>query len=367
MAWTQSGNIKGASGIPGASGASGAQGASGPTGATGASGGTGGTGGPGISRIVQTITAPTTLASAASTDYVTFCNGALTDVTNNAQSLLAFNGSNGSTTITDGAVSPTATWTASGSAQLSTATKKFGTASLSVNGSTSYVSSTSVAAFNFGTLVPFTVECWVYPSNTTSGTRTIFTQPLSVNSRTFIIYQSGTNIAWYIGNAGLTTWAVNTEAAAFTANTWHHVALVGNGTGLVLYVDGVSKLTTTQLSWISANRYFEIGGDTQLGWYFNGFIDDFKVSRTNIYTAAFTPPTTENTNTYITNSFVPATPTLPTATGSTSQYTIRNISGSSITVGVTSSQQIDGATGGLALANNTVARLISDGTGWRTV
>ena len=47
MAWTQSGNIKGASGIPGASGATGP---AGPTGATGASGGTGGTGGPGTTN-----------------------------------------------------------------------------------------------------------------------------------------------------------------------------------------------------------------------------------------------------------------------------------------------------------------------------
>ena len=44
MAWTQTANIKGASGTPGASGATGP---AGPTGATGASGGTGGTGGPG--------------------------------------------------------------------------------------------------------------------------------------------------------------------------------------------------------------------------------------------------------------------------------------------------------------------------------
>lgn len=50
MAWNQSGNIRGASGVPGATGASGPPGATGPagpTGATGASGGTGGTGGPG--------------------------------------------------------------------------------------------------------------------------------------------------------------------------------------------------------------------------------------------------------------------------------------------------------------------------------
>lgn len=50
MAWTQTANIRGASGTPGASGATGPAGASGPTGATGASGGTGGTGGPGTTN-----------------------------------------------------------------------------------------------------------------------------------------------------------------------------------------------------------------------------------------------------------------------------------------------------------------------------
>jgi hypothetical protein len=62
-----------------------------------------------------------------------------------------------------------------------------------------------------------------------------------------------------------------------------------------------------------------------------------------------------------------AVPTLPGASGNSSLYTIKNISGSSVTIGVTSNQLIDGASGGLALTNNSTARLISDGSGWRTV
>lgn len=58
MAWTQSGNIKGASGVPGASGAVGATGPAGPTGATGASGGTGGTGGPGTTNWADIVDKP---------------------------------------------------------------------------------------------------------------------------------------------------------------------------------------------------------------------------------------------------------------------------------------------------------------------
>ena len=354
----------GATGPVGATGASGAVGATGATGASGASGGTGAVGasGPTIARNISTITSNTNVGSTANTDYVVLCSTSNTSSTN-VKSLLLFNGANNSTSFSDGATSP-ATWTASGSAVQSTAQKKFGTASLYVNGS-GYIESTTVAAFN-PSGISFTVECWFYPSNTSSGTRTIFTQPLTVSSRTFIVYQNGTSVGWYIGNAALSTWSANAEATSvFTANTWSHVALVGNGTNLNLYIDGVSKLTTTQSAWTSANRYFQIGGDSQLAWPITGYIDDFRYTA-NIarYTATFTPPTAELDAT----SPAMAVPTLPSAASvGSNHYTIRNISGYTGTVGVTSSQQIDGATGGYSLTNNSVVRLISDGSNWRTV
>lgn len=61
-----------------------------------------------------------------------------------------------------------------------------------------------------------------------------------------------------------------------------------------------------------------------------------------------------------------AVPTLPTAVGNSTHYTIKNNSGGSITPATTSSQTIDGVAPA-ALANKAAVRLISDGANWLTV
>jgi len=57
-------------------------------------------------------------------------------------------------------------------------------------------------------------------------------------------------------------------------------------------------------------------------------------------------------------------PTLPTAVGNTSQYTLKNTSGGAVTPAVTAAQTIDGAVPA-SLANNATLRVISDGANWR--
>lgn len=61
-----------------------------------------------------------------------------------------------------------------------------------------------------------------------------------------------------------------------------------------------------------------------------------------------------------------AVPTLPTAVGNSTHYTIKNSSGSSITPVTTSAQTID-ALAPVALANKGVLRVLSDGANWVTV
>ena len=74
-----------------------------------------------------------------------------------------------------------------------------------------------------------------------------------------------------------------------------HLALVRNGSTLTLYVNGVSEATSTQTAAVvgTANRWW-IGtaGDSIAGSYFNGYVDDLRVTNGIArYTANFTPPT----------------------------------------------------------------------------
>ena len=80
-------------------------------------------------------------------------------------------------------------------------------------------------------------------------------------------------------------------------NTWYHLALVRNGTNLVMYRDGISVASRT----ITSSITFDWGkGGVRVGggnWdaaqsYFNGYIQDLRVTRGYArYTANFTAPT----------------------------------------------------------------------------
>jgi hypothetical protein len=107
----------------------------------------------------------------------------------------------------------------------------------------------------------------------------------------FELIRTNGSIRLMAANATLDNWSVNSSSASsvFTVNQWSHVALVGNGSQLTVFVDGISVITVSQASWTSANRQLFVGGggDNQ----FAGNIDEVRftlgVAR---YTANFTPP-----------------------------------------------------------------------------
>lgn len=365
MAWTQSGSIKGASGIPGASGtpgASGVPGASGTPGASGIPGASGTPGASGIARSIQTITAATNLGSATNTDYVVFVGSTSGGDSSYSSTvaILAGDGTSESTTITDSSNIAT-NWTAFGNAKLSTSTKKYGTASIAFDGSGDYIQNAAATSnFTFGTGVDFTIEFWVFLNST--GNQSFYDSRPTGSSLLSpgIFYEGGVN--FYDGTAYRIT------GGTLTTSTWYHIAACRSSGNTRLFING----SQTGSTYSDSNNYScgssrpimgALGFSTDL-FNLNGYLDDVRVTRAARYISNFTAPTASHPTTAI----VPAIPTLPTASGGNSNlYTIKNVSGSSVTVGVTSSQLIDGASGGLALTNNSTARLISDGSNWRTV
>lgn len=371
MTWTQSGNIRGASGIPGASGASGPQGASGvpgatgpagPTGATGASGGTGGTGGPGITRSVSTITTnSTTLSVASNTDYVVFANVATTpEVPGTGDqsypstvALLHCNGSNDATSpITDNSALA-ADWTTYDGAKLSTSVKKFGTASIVFDGINDYVQKASSPGW--GTSA-YTVEMWIYPTAVTGDNR-------------FFYQEGGLRLAILSsGQLFAATSSGSTTGASISANTWSHVAISRSGTSARLFLNGTQTGSTFTDNVNHGTVTRTLGQWPGLGGFYQGYIDEVRLTSTARYTTNFTAPTDAFPDSG--TAPIPAVPpevTVPTAISSTSLYTIKNINASnSLTVKTTSSQTIDGQSTATISVGST-ARYISDGSNWRTV
>ena len=178
---------------------------------------------------------------------------------------------------------------AQGDAKLSTAEKKFGTASLALDGTGAYVTHPLAPDFGFGT-GNFTIEAWIKPAVNT-GVRPIIDLRLG-SANNILIYLNGPDIRVNSQDA-----TVITGSAAITSTTqWYHIALSKSGSNTRLYVDGTQVGSTYTDNNSYAQTSLLIGVNTILASYFNGYIDDVRISKgVARYTTTFTAPTAELT------------------------------------------------------------------------
>jgi hypothetical protein len=164
--------------------------------------------------------------------------------------------------------------------------------SVSLNGSSQYLSASNIAA-QFGSS-NWTVEGWVYLN--------------SIGSVYHLLacygYQTTTTRSWviYIDLSGTLHLAQSTNASdnfdagfgtpAFAASTWYHVAVVRNGATITAYRNGVALSSTqTPQTLFASSAAFTIG--TDLTNYLAGYISNFRIVKGSaIYTANFAVPTT---------------------------------------------------------------------------
>lgn len=183
-----------------------------------------------------------------------------------------------------------------GDAQSTTSQRKFTTSSsVILDGTGDYLSTDLGTHIGAG---DFTVECWAYIdtprsgssqgifqiSNTAGGLQANATTNLMVGFR-----NSSFSYNWvvYANNAQ------NNTSTASVAGQWQHVALVRNSGSTKLYIDGTSIQTISDTTNYNATRYVSIGGYYNTSYLLDGYIQDFRVSRSARYTSNFTPPTAE--------------------------------------------------------------------------
>lgn len=172
-------------------------------------------------------------------------------------------------------------------AQISTAQSKFGTGSMYFNGSTDYLK-LPVKTVEFGT-GDFTVEAWVYITQKTVQNNIMDSRSSSGGANPFMFSISGTNAyLWYwTGTAYYTTNTV-------PLNTWTHVAISRTSGTVKMFIDGVigySGSDTSNMTGTSTTT-FNIGTGGPLTGWFNGYMDDFRITKgVGRYLYNFTPPT----------------------------------------------------------------------------
>ena len=127
----------------------------------------------------------------------------------------------------------------------------------------------------------------------------VFTSGSGDNGWGLRLEKNGTLNAYLSGDGGEspTTIGVAAASSGLSANAWHHIAVVKNGTGsnnIQIYVDGVSKVTGTFGALHDTSLPLLIGrqGAGSYTQYFGGYISNLRIVKgTAVYTSNFTPPT----------------------------------------------------------------------------
>lgn len=179
----------------------------------------------------------------------------------------------------------------SGSAQINTGLFKYGTGSISFNGTNSYLSvpNTSTSAFGSNN---FTIEFWILASAIpAAGSVTLFdTRPPSTNGAYPLIYlNNDATIRLYVSSADRIT------SSVVSSNTWHHVAICRSSGSTKMFLNGTQTgVTYTDATTYLASTTFvaaSYGGGASITGFLNGYIDELRITKgVARYTENFTAP-----------------------------------------------------------------------------
>lgn len=185
--------------------------------------------------------------------------------------------------------------TALGNAQVDTAQSKFGGSSALFDGVDDYLSIRD-EDLNLDWNQDFTVELWFRRNVAADGFDQLFGQwgPTETNRSLFLGLSGLTPVVYYTyGTSSIGNFSSNTN---ITNDTWNHLALVGNSSGLYLYLNGTQVGTGSRLTLVNSTQPVTIGANYSSADDFHGHIDELRVSNTARYTANFTPSTTPFVN-----------------------------------------------------------------------
>ena len=175
-----------------------------------------------------------------------------------------------------------------GNAQISTSVVKYGTGSLYINGSgNALISAPSPNNILGGG--DFTIEFWLYPSNTSSAYRALVSsENYAGTTGGWSLYQNGTSLEfWFSPGTSVTINATS----AITASTWQHVALCRASGTLRLFVNGSSVGSVSNSTSLTGQQIW-IGDNNNGSFFYEGYLDDLRITKGYArYTATFTPPT----------------------------------------------------------------------------
>jgi hypothetical protein len=173
-----------------------------------------------------------------------------------------------------------------GNAQVSTSIFKYGTGSLYFDGTGDWLVPTNLLPLGSG---DFTVEMWLYPNATYSGTYAGLLDSRTSADGAGLVYFGYTGTANQIGWKDNTTFVVT---GTVTVSTWNHVAIVRRSGTMTMYINGTS--TSSAANSTNYTVAFRLIGSSFDPFSLNGYIDELRLTNGIArYTANFTPPTSQ--------------------------------------------------------------------------
>ena len=169
-------------------------------------------------------------------------------------------------------------------------------ATMYFDGTGDYLTVPATAQFAFGT-GDFTIECWAYGiSGSNNGLFQLSASSSYFGGQTGIAIGVGTSNLISIYYAASSN--IGSTGPAAIQGRWNHFALVRSSQVLKLYLNGVLDTTFGTAGAITnttnyAYTYLTVGGYYSAGYLWNGYINDFRITKGIArYTTNFTPPTT---------------------------------------------------------------------------
>jgi hypothetical protein len=201
-------------------------------------------------------------------------------------------GTNASTAFVDSGPNALAV-TAVGNAQISTGQSKYGGASGYFDGTGDYLQISNNTVFDLPG--DFTVEAWFYASNL--GSSPCIAGKWVANNVSWALIVGTASATFAVGNNGSYVASLS-FSTTLTNNTWYHIAATRSGSSIKCFING-SQIGSTQTnsSNCSSTSIFAVGFlNSSSPAYFQGYIDDLRITKYARYTSAFTPPTSAYPN-----------------------------------------------------------------------
>lgn len=168
------------------------------------------------------------------------------------------------------------------------ANKVFGSHAVSFNGTTAELSIPDNADFDFSG-GNFTLD---FRGRITdlAANRYLYYQATDANNYFELYVSSAGAVTLNIVAASVSVVAVATAAGAVVANTYYHIAVVESGDNWYIFIDGALKKYVSDTSRAANYTGIVYLGSSGAANWFAGQMDEFRVSNTARWTAAFVPP-----------------------------------------------------------------------------